>query len=171
MFSKLLKREKPRVFLGVLAVAPRSDIKRHLDQWGMFKNEDLDSSLRQNLKEIFSLPSAQSVEDPKKTDLVLDVVVPKFQSGDAWDLSLGEIGIPLMWRPKITISSRLYYLNTEKTKETFSVTEKMKFSHYVGRLFTLRGIFRFRPVFDSRDMEYLLYLACHKLLLKMQKAT
>ncbi len=171
MFSKLLKREKPRVFLGVLAVAPRSDIKRHLDQWGMFKNEDLDSSLRQSLKEIFALPSAQDVDDPQKTDLVLDVVVPKFQSGDAWDLSLGEIGIPLIWRPKITISSRLYYLNTEKTKETFSVTEKMKISYYIGRLFTWRAIFRFRPIFDSRDMEYLLYLACHKLLLKMKKVT
>lgn len=171
MFSKLLKREKPRVFLGVLAVAPRSDIKRHLDQWGMFKNEDLDSSLRQNLKEIFPLPSVQNVEDPKKTDLVLDIVVPKFQSGDAWDLSLGEFGIPLMWRPRITISSRLYYLNTEKTKETFSVTEKMKFGQFIGRLFTWRAIFRFQPAFDSKDMEYLLYQACHKLLLKMQKAT
>lgn len=171
MFSKILKREKSRVFLGVLAVAPRSDIKKHLDQWGMFKNEDLDSSLCKNLKEIFSLPSAQNVEDPKKSDLVLDIVVPKFQSGDAWDLSLGEIGIPLMWRPKITISSRLYYINTEKTKATFSVTEKMKFSQYIGRLFTWRAILRFRPIFNSGDMEYLLYQACHKLLIKMQKST
>lgn len=171
MFRNILKREKPRVFLGTLAVAPRSDIKRHLDQWGMFKNEDLDSSLRHSLKEIFSLPSAQNIEDPKNTDLVLDVIVPKFQSGDAWDLSLGDIGIPIMWRPKITISSRLYYLNTEKTKVTFSVTEKMKFSQYIGRLLTWRAVLRFRPVFDSKDMEYLLYQACHKLLLKMQKAT
>ncbi len=130
----------------------------------MFKNEDLDSSLRHSLKEIFSLPSAQNIEDPKNTDLVLDVVVPKFQSGDALDLSLGDIGIPLMWRPKITISSRLYYLNTD------SVTEKMKFSQYIGRLFTWRAVLRFRPVFDSEDMEYLLYQACHKLLVKMQKA-
>jgi len=171
VFGKILKRDKPRVFLGTLAVAPRSDIKRHLDQWGMFKDEDLDTSLRQNLQDIFSLPPAESVKDVQNTDLVLDVVVPKFQSGDAWDLSLGEIGIPIMWRPKITISSRLYYLNTDKTKVTFSVTEKMKFRQYLGRLFTWRAVLRFRPVFDSEDMEYLLYQACHKLLLKMQKAT
>jgi len=170
VFSKFLKREKPRVYLGVLAVAPRSDIKRHLDQWGMFKNEDLDSNLRQSLKEIFSLPSAQNVDEPRHTDLVLDVVVPEFQSGDAWDLSLGDIGVPLMWRPKITISSRLYFLNTEKTKETFSVTEKMKFGQYIGRLFTWRAMLRFRPVFDSKDLEYLLYLACQRLIIKMQKA-
>ncbi len=170
MFSKILKREKPKVYLGAVAVAPRSDIKRHLDQLGMFKNEDLDSNLCNNLKEIFSLPLAEGAENPKNSDLVLDIVIPKFQSGDAWDLSLGEIAIPLMWRPRITISSRLYYLNTGKTKATFSVTEKMKFSLYIGRLFTWRSFFRFRPIFDSEDMEYLLYQACHKLLLKMQKA-
>lgn len=169
MFNKILKKEKSRVYLGSLAVAPRSDLKRNLDQWGMFKNEDLDSSLRQNLKKIFSLPSASEAHEPKSNDLVLDVVVPKFQSGDAWDLSLGDFGIPLMWRPKLTVSSRLYYLKSEKTKATFSVTEKMKLSQYISRLFTWRAVFRFRPIFDSRDMEYLLYQACHKLLLKMQK--
>lgn len=171
MLNKIINTEKPRVFLGTLAVAPRSDIKRHLDQWGMFKSEDLDSSLRQNLKEIFSLPSADEVVEPKSNDLVLDVVVPMFQSGDAWDLSFGEIVIPLMWRPKLTVSSRLYYLKSEKTKATFSVTEKMRFGQYISRLFTWRAILRFRPVFDSKDMEYLLYQACQKLLMKMQKET
>ncbi|MCG7948710.1 MAG: hypothetical protein N0C84_20430 [Candidatus Thiodiazotropha taylori] len=171
MFKKILNREKPRVYLGALAVAPRADIKRHVDQWGMFQNEDLDTGLRQNLKEIFSLPSAKEVAAPKSNDLVLDVVIPKFQSGDAWDLTIGDLGIPLMWRPKVTVSSRLYYLKSEKTKATFSVTEKMKLGHYIGRLFTWRAIFRFRPIFDSKDMEYLLYQACYKLLQKMQKAT
>jgi len=171
VLNKLLKKEKPRIFLGTLAVAPRADIKRHLDQWGMFKNEDLDSGLRQSLKEIFSLPSAYEVNEPRYNDLVLDVIVPKFQSGDAWDLSFGDFGVPLMWRPKVTVSSRLYYLKSEKTKVTFSVTEKMKLSQYLSRLFTWRAAFRFRPVFDSKDMEILLYRACYKLLLKMQKAT
>ena len=169
MFGEILKREKSRVFLGELAVAPRTDIKRFLDQWGMLKTENLDSNLRHSLKEIFSLPSPQDIKEPKNTDLVLDIVVPKIQPGDAWDLSLGEVGFPIIWRPKITISSRLYYLKTEKTKATFSVTEKMRFSQYIGRLFTWRAILRFRPVFDYEDMEYLLYQACHKLLKKIKK--
>jgi hypothetical protein len=171
VFNKILKKEKPRIFLGTLAVVPRADIKRHLDQWGMVKNEDLDSSLRQNLKEIFSLPPANEVHEPKSNDLVLYVVVPEFQSGDAWDLSLGDFGIPLMWRPKVTVSSRLYYLKSEKTKATFSVAEKIKLGQYISRLFTWRAFLHFRPIFDPKDMEYLLYQACHKLLLKMQKAT
>ena len=147
LLNKILKKEKPRVFLGTLAVAPRADIKRHLDQWGMFKSEDLDSSLRKHLKEIFSLPPANEVGEPESNDLVLDIVVPKFQSGDAWDFSLGDFGIPLMWRPKITVSSRLYYLKSEKTKATFSVTEKMKFGQYLRE--TLINLISLRIIGDS----------------------
>jgi len=86
VLEKILKREKPRVYLGTLAIAPRSDIKRHFDEWGMFKKEDLDSDLRKSLSEILSLPLAKNVTDPKSNDLVIDVVVPKLQSGDALDL-------------------------------------------------------------------------------------
>ncbi|MDH5178086.1 MAG: hypothetical protein OEZ39_16395 [Gammaproteobacteria bacterium] len=170
MFNKILKKEKPRIFLGTLAVAPRTDFKRHLDQRGSLIHEDLDSSLRQNLKEIFSLPSASEAGEPGSNDLVLDVIVPKFQSGDSWSLSVDDFEVPLMWRPKVTVSSRLYYLKTEKTKATFTVTEKMKIGQYISRLFTWRAFLRVRPVFDANDMELLLYKACHKLLVKMQKS-
>jgi hypothetical protein len=170
VFDKLLKREKPRVYLGTLAVTPRSDIKRHFDQQGLPQNEDLDTRMRQSLKDLFSLPSAQDVKEPTNTDLGLDIIVSKFQSGDALVISLGEVYFPLLWRPNVTLSSRLYYLKSEKTKATFTVTEKMKWHQYIKRLFTCRSIFRFKPLFDRKDMDYLLCQACHKLLLKMQKS-
>jgi hypothetical protein len=170
VLGRFFKKEKPRIFLGVLAVAPRRDLKRHLDEWGMFGNADLDSALRESLTEIFSLAPMQSVDSPLSTDLVLDVVIPEFQSGDAWDVSMGDIGLPIFWRPKVTVASRLYYLKTKKTWATFSVTEKMKWSEYFGRVLTWRSFFRFRPMFDRKDVEYLLYQACGKLLTKMQKA-
>jgi hypothetical protein len=168
--GRIFKKEKPRVFLGVLAVAPRTDLKRHLDEKGVFEDANLDTALRQSLTEIFSLAPVQSVSSPLATDLVLDVVIPKFQSGDAWDVSLEEIGFPIFWRPKVTVASRLYSLTTQKTKATFSVTEKMKWGQYLSRIVSWRVFFRFRPVFDRKDIEYLLYQACGKLLVKMQKA-
>lgn len=168
MFRKLIKRERPRVYLGALAVAPRSDIKRHFEYWGLFEKEDMDSSLRQNLIEIFSLPPANEVHEPKGTDLVVDVVIPKFQSGE-FLMDQGDTGFLIFWRPKVTVSSRLYYLRSGKTKATFTVTEKMEWREYFGRLFSWRYFFGFRPTFDAKDMEYLLYKACDKLLRKMQK--
>lgn len=170
MLGRYFKKEKPRVFLGVLAVAPRTDLKRHLDEKGLFEDANLDAALRQSLREIFTFAPANSVTDPLTTDLVLDVVIPKFQSGYAWDVSLGEIGFPIFWRPKVTVASRLYFLTTQKTKAVLSVTEKMKWGKYLSRIISWRAFFRFQPVFDRRDIEYLLYQACSKLLVKMKKA-
>lgn len=169
MLGRYFKRERPRVFLGVLAVAPRTDLKRHFDEKGLFEDANLDTALRQSLTEIFSLAPVHSVTVPLATDLVLDVVIPHFQSGGAWDVSLGEIGFPIFWRPKITVASRLYSLTTQNTKATFSVTEKMKWGQYLSRIISWRAFFGFRPVFDRKDIEYLLYQACFKLLVKMQK--
>lgn len=58
MLNRLFKREKTRVFLGTVAVAPRSDMKRYLEELGVFGKEDLDSSLRASLEKIFNLPDA-----------------------------------------------------------------------------------------------------------------
>ncbi len=144
-------------------------MKRFLDQWGMFRNENFDNSLHATLLEIFSLPPASEVVAPTSTDLGLDVLIPSFQSGDHWEVSLGEIGLPIFWRPKVTVTGRLYYLKSQKTKRTFSVTRKMPWSEFVSRQFTWRAIVRYRPTFDAEDMNRLLYVACHGLLDRLRK--
>ena len=169
MLNRFLKREKPKVFLGTLAVVPRADMKKHLDQRGMCNDENFDNSLRSTLQEIFALPLASEVTTPTATDLGLDVLIPSFQSGDLWDVSLGEIAFPIFWRPKVTVACRLYYLKSQKIKRTFSVTQKMPWSQFVSRIFTWRAILRFRPIFDKDDMDRLLYFACHSLLIKLGK--
>jgi hypothetical protein len=163
------KKEKAKVYLGCIAVAPRSDIKRHLDQRGVLGREDLDSSLRFTLEKIFDLPDAKGVETPTDNDLGLDIVVPKFQSGDIWDVSLGDIGFPLAWRPKIEVGSRLYSLKTGKTVHTVTVLVKMSWREYFSRVFTWRAVLRFKPMFDSKDMNVLLAKACMQLLAKLRK--
>mgnify|MGYP000046386182 CR=1 FL=1 len=169
MFNNLLKKEKPRVFLGTLSVVPRTDFKK-IDEWGVFHKEDIDSEFRQTLEEIFSLPLAAEVEKPLKTDLVLDVIISQFQSGDAWGIDVGIIEFPIFWRPKVEVKSRLYSLKSKKTKKVFSATEKIKWSKFFNRILSWRGLLRFRPVFDKSDMNYLLYKACHRLLLEMKKS-
>jgi len=166
--TRFFKKEKPRVFLGTLAVVPRTDFKK-VDEWGIFKSEDFDSHLRDRLMEVFSLPPYKDAENPKSSDLVLDVIIPNYQSGDYLDVDLGFFGVPLFWRPKVEIKSRLYYLTTNKTKKVFTVTEKLRWGSYIGKLFTWRAFFRFRPIFDSKDMDYLFLNACQKLLLKMKE--
>ncbi len=76
MLKKLFRKEKPRIFLGNLAVAPRTGIKKHFDQWGAFESADLDSSLSMNLKSIFSLPLASEINRVRVFDVVSEPLIP-----------------------------------------------------------------------------------------------
>ena len=122
MLKKRLNKEKPRVFLGVIAVVPRTNITK-VDEWGMFQSEDLASALCDSLFEIFSLPAASSVNNLKESDFVIDVIIQKYQSGDIWSVDLGEIGSPIFWRPKVEVRSRIYELATNRKISIFSAVE------------------------------------------------
>lgn len=163
------RKHKPRVFLGAISVYERTDLKRHLEQEGLGESEPLDEALHRTLTEIFSLSPAASVEDPSSTDLALDVWIPKFQSGEMVYVDLFDTSITLLWRPKVTVSSRLYFMTTRKTKATFQVTEKMQWRHFLGRVFSWRGLFGWQP-FARQDLELLLFQACARLVTKMQKS-
>jgi hypothetical protein len=138
VLGQLFRKDPPRIFLGTLAVAPRSDFKSSIEQWTIFNRntEDLDESLRRSLEEIFTLPLARDVVDPQSTDLVIDIVVPDFQGGE---LMLDEFALVIpfaaAWRPRVKIASRLYYLKSQKTKKKFLVTQKMGVGEYLGRAF------------------------------------
>ena len=167
MLERFFRKQKPRVFLGTVAVTDRTDLKRHLEG-NDFSGLPLDATLRRALAEILTLPPANCVEKPLPTDLVLDVWIPKYQSGEVVDIDLGEVGIALLWRPKVTVASRLSSLVTKRTKANFSITEKMKWGQYLGRVFSWRSLSRSQP-FVREDMEYLLCQACLKLATRMQK--
>lgn len=171
MLNKIFKREKPRLWLGTVAVAPRNDVGRHFDEWSIFAyREDLDTSLRKTLESIFDFPLASGVIKPESNDYSLDIIVPKFQSGDSLGVSLVDIGFPLFWRPKLEIGARLVNLKSGKTVYTTTVKAKLRWRNYFARLFSLRGILRFSPLFDANDMNHLLYEACLALLPKLRKA-
>lgn len=166
---KFVSRRKSRVFLGALSVVPRTDMKRHLDEWGLVRKVELDSSLRASVQEIFSLPPACGETNPMTSDLGLEVFITSFQSGDFRVIDLGEIGFPVLWRPKVTVVGRLYFLKSLETKCTCSVTQKMAWSKYVERIFSWRAVSRLEPIFDTEDINHLLYLSCYHLLKKLKK--
>lgn len=167
MFRKFFRKEKPRVFLGTLAVVPRSDFKRQIENWTFYGSADLDRELYNKLANIFELPPAAEVGTPLKSDLVADLIISEYQIGDALTASVGEISFPLFWRPKIEIKARLSRMDTMRTVATFSVTEKCRWRDFLSRILSFRYIFRWRPLFDADDMDVLLNNACVKILKKM----
>ena len=169
MLDWLFRKEKSRVYLGTIAVAPRTDIKRFFDEPGWPGDANLDVGLRNSLEDLFALPPAADVEHPDARDLGVDILVTRFQMGEAYFIGLGRYGLPIFWRPKVTVSSRLFYLRSGKTKAAFSVTEKVKWRQFIKRAFNPRTWLWTGSMFDEHDLDHLLQHACHKLLLKMNK--
>ena len=77
MLDRFLKKHKPRVFLGKLSVAPRTDIKQHLEDWSWQPQENLGIHLQSSLENIFTLPMASDAKNITKQDIAVDVIVQK----------------------------------------------------------------------------------------------
>ena len=151
MLNRFFKKDRPRIFLGNLSVVPRTGFKSSFEQWNLFNRstEDFDEKIRKSLEEIFTFPLAENISEPNPSDLVIDVMVPDFQGGQ---FLLDDI--PLFWHPKV--------------KKKFMITKKMTLRNYLDRAFSLRGFIRLKPLFDSKDIDYLTSEACHELLLRVK---
>jgi hypothetical protein len=169
MFKTLLRKEKPNVYLGDLVIAPHAEILKKTEQWDRIEKCDLDGQLHQSLVDLFSLPSVEEVESPGNNDLALDVLVPELNTKQALELDIGELTIPLISRPKVSVSTHIYNLKTGETKASFVITKKMSWFRYIERVFSVRTLFNLQPIFDKEDMEILLYQGCLKILFKINK--
>ncbi|MDO3381202.1 hypothetical protein [Gilvimarinus algae] len=167
MISKIFKKDKPRVYLDKMLVASRDEFEK-TDEWGIFKSEDLEDGVREKLDGIFCLPPISTRQDSKKSDLALELVVLKVRGGEFEGVDFGLLGFaPIFWRPKIELAARLYYLDSGKTHSTYKAKEIMRWGEYFSGVFSLRGFFRYKPIFGPKNLEPILYKACEKLLFKM----
>ncbi|WP_428241162.1 hypothetical protein [Gynuella sp.] len=171
MIRNIFKKEKARVYLDKLMVIPKQDYMKS-DEWGFIGKEDLEGGIREKLTELFSLPHISSRTDAKKTDLGLEVAVVNFQGGEFDGISLGSLGaVPIFWRPKVSVVSRLFNIESGKTIKTAKYCAKMPWNQYLRGVFSLRGFIRYKPIFGIEDIEQLLYFACHQVLSKLIRAT
>ncbi|GAC16204.1 hypothetical protein [Aliiglaciecola lipolytica] len=122
----------------------------------------------EKLEEIFCFHSISCITDPKKSDVGLDVVT--VHGDDALAVNVGATSIPIFWRPKIKLVSRLYNIKHNKTIKTFSVSKYVTWCEFAIKLFSLRGMFRWGPLYNNKHMDTLLYHVCIDLIDKMRKS-
>ena len=168
MLFDWFKSEKPNVYLGSLAVVSESKLS-NIEQLFTFNHDYLHDHIREKLEEIFTLDSIPDTEYQRKSDIGLDVVIVTLRGGEAFAVNWGTGALPLFWRPKIKLVSRLYNLQSKRTIRTFKVSQSVSWKEFFLKLFSFRGIFRFGSLYDYKDMELLLYQACLELIDKMRK--
>lgn len=161
MLKKYFKRKKPKVYLDYVKINERNiigSIQAVIDGSAVFSE-----GLLSNLNEIFFLPLLDSSTLYHKTDRGLQVEVAHYSLGNLDFASAGGFFLPLIWRPKITVVARLFNISSGKKIVEYSITQKMPIKQYLNKVFS------FRTAFNEKDLEYLLYQGCHRILKKLIK--
>jgi hypothetical protein len=162
------RKKKRKVYLGTVGVVPRDDLKRHIEE---LTAEGMDAALRSHLEEVLSLPKAPPPDQATAEDLALDMFLAKHQIGEFSEFFAGDLCLPLVWRPKVKLSSRLYAVRTGKPVRSFHVTKRLAWVTYFGRVFSLRGIFGTGASFTAADMTALIDEALIELLTQVRRHT
>ena len=170
MLRRLLRRESARLFLGTLAVAPRGDFVRHLEDLPLLAPAPLERALLAKLVELICVPPVSAADPLRPSDLAFDVVVQGYQFGGSMDVALGSHGFPMFWRPKVRVAARLFYAQSNKTKAVFTVTERMPWSAYMSRVLSWKVMLGLARPSTRSDLERLLEGASQKLMDKVYGA-
>ncbi len=171
LMSKLMKQEPPRIFVGTLDVAPGRGLARRFEGLAGAVPPSLDRALQAELNELFPLPSAATVDAARPTDLAFDVTIQRYRFGSATELSLGEVDIPMYWRPKVQLAARLYLLQSRKTRAAFRITQKMPWKVYLGRVLSWRVFVGLEPLSRRSDLEHLLRQAAQRVMARLRDST
>lgn len=102
--------------------------------------------------------------------MAFDVALQDYRYGSATDLSLGAVGFPMFWRPRIRLAARLYHLQSKQPKATFSVTERMPWSVYLNRVLSWRVFVGLEHLGRRSDLEQLLRQATEKLVKRVRES-
>ena len=167
MLRKLMKQEPSRLFLGRLSVAS-GNLIRHLEGVVGTPSPALDPALLVELSELLPLPKADTVNTPLATDMAFDVALQGYWNGSATDFSLGAVGLPMYWRPKVRLAARLYHLRSMQPKATFQVTQRMPWPVYLNRVLSWRVLVGLDHPARRNDLELLLRQATERLVTKLR---
>jgi hypothetical protein len=170
MLGRFFRSKPRRLYVGTLGVAAPPNITRQFEEFVFMEPADLDLVLLGGLNGIFSSPAAGTVEAPLPSDLAYDVALRSYRFGGVADPTLGLLQVPLAWRPRIRLDARLYYLKTNKTKATFSVTQRMPWAEYLVRVLSPRVLMGWERLGRRSDLERLLHRACQRLKARIEAA-
>lgn len=165
-----MRRNAPRVFAGTLRVVSGRNLVRQLESLSSAVPSDMDHALLGDLQAVISLPPISTADSPQPSDMAFDVVLQSYRLGCSADLSLGTVGIPLYWRPRVRVAARLYQLQSNKTKKTFALTQCMSWAQYFQRILSWKVFIGLEPVAGRGDMQILLRQAGERLLARLERA-
>ena len=111
-----------------------------------------DEQLASWVSELVTLPPASAVADDTEY-LRLDILIESYSQGSNF-----LVTTPVLWRPAVTVVSRLVRCPEEKSVDSYRVKKKMDLSQFVSAVLSQIAFFKVRT-FDEDDLRHLLALA------------
>jgi hypothetical protein len=159
-------RNGAALYLGAVAVVPRSDLTRHFEL--PMVGGPADDALRAHVESVVSLPRTPQGNEGE-SGRALDILISKFQGGGFFEGTAGDFWLPFFWRPKVEISARLYTVKGRKTLATVTATKRMAWRAFLGRVASVGHLFSFSSPFTRQDMTDLLDEALFDALIQVKE--
>lgn len=161
------KKTDGRVYSGEVFVVPRSGIRKFVSSLAPALDQRVDGVVEDTLLQLLDCPPKSLRKNAKPTDLALDVVVPEYDYGQFLFPQLGGYFVPLIWRPHITITGRLYVIDTGETISKATVKHSVSWSLWGKTALSVPKLLRIKSNMSDADMDRLTTEAFVKLLSKM----
>ncbi|RUR67331.1 hypothetical protein EJP67_09685 [Variovorax guangxiensis] len=160
------RKHPVKLHLSEVRVLPRKDFLRHLE--GGFFGKTPDNRLAAELKDVFAYPPAANVSVPGDQDVAIDVAVEGHSRGGWGDFSGGDLAFPIVWRPKVRISARVYNMKSGQSRTLLRVVERMSWNEYFSLLGSWRVQLGLGAPANQQRMLKLVQTAGHKLKSKIE---
>ena len=151
---------KPRVYLNSIRVESRAEPEL-LDQYYSEDCAAIRDRIRARLGEFINLPHVATINHTRTSDLALDVLVPRFETGIwAFDTRYRLFHFDPGWQPWLELQARLCRVVSGETISQTSVTAKLSREVDAGRARSLRALLSSQPKFRPRDLDSLVAEGC-----------
>ncbi|MEK8034878.1 hypothetical protein AACH06_29025 [Ideonella sp. DXS29W] len=143
---------------------------RRIEELSGASSPSLGRALMIELVDHLPWPRWDSSEVPSDSDVAVDVALHGYRLGSATDVSLGAMGLPLMWRPSVRLGATLYRRGSSQPVGSFLVIERIPWSAYLRRAMSWRVWAGLEAPGRRQDLDGLLRGAAERLVGRVQDA-
>ncbi len=167
----LFKKEKTngKIFAGEIVVVPGSGLKKFVSTLTPSFERQTEDIVEKTLCQLLDLPAKTSRQQQVETDMALDVIVPEYNFGELLLCEVGLFTIPFVWRPSITVTGRLYAIDSGKTVYAATVKHSPSWLSWGRKTLSFSKLMGIQANMSDADMERMTTEAIVELLSKVIK--
>ncbi|KAG1668177.1 hypothetical protein GQR58_017954 [Nymphon striatum] len=167
MFFK--RKTKAKIYIGEIIIAPRFSTKNFFSTDLSNFEQQQNTFVEEALHESLNLPLKSSRQNGMATDRALDIIVTELNFGAFEQYCINNFNIPILWRPSISLTARLYSIDSDETIFATTIKHTVSWFSWIANMYSLKKIFSFQSQMTKTDIDRMTIEATLKLLTSIQK--